>query len=519
MRVDLDKFTQLYDHLCEIDLVGTVAGIRPSLASLAKVRSAISKGAPFLPGIYREQYYKPLDGALPHVMEKLAHEVKSGQKSQDEMATELEWLAAGIYQHAPKATGVDASSELKRLSAVVSDLFRSFLDRDKRSAAGINLVATTPPLALFQSEGQRGPFTIESDVMKQKVGMSIGVVMLPAPVRNHPVLWAALSHEVCGHDVVHADDGLLPEMAAAVSALFAPDFESRKHPDSKTLNALIWSYWMDEAAADVYGVLNMGPAFALNLAAFLAAFRARLAVDFQGKARPTRPALATEASPHEDHTLDDHPVDLLRLHLAAGAIEAMSALDAAKRSDYLHSVEAVAEAVADGAREVSLTGIVPGPAGPIPVEAKIPLAEAAAAARRVGKMIATHKFKKLNGHSIQEIETWDDADEAASEAIARQILNKQSIAGHGDAAQLLAGATLALLQSPAHYKETQALLNEALDHSSRADPIWGALTPAHAFAPHVFRRPQAKMKAAAARTTKPGEKKSAKKSKRGRGKR
>jgi hypothetical protein len=218
--------------------------------------------------------------------------------------------------------------------------------------------------------------------MKQKVGMSVGVVMLPATVRDHPVLWAALSHEVCGHDVVHADDGLLPEMAAAVQSLFAPVSAPRKPLDGASLNALIWSHWMDEAAADVYGVLNIGPAFVLNLAAFLAAFRARLAMDFQNKPRPATPAVSTDAAPQEDKTIDDHPVDVLRLHLAAGAIEAMGALDSARRSAYLDSVEAVAATLAAGAKEVSLAGPVPGPAGPIPVETKIPRAEAAAAAPR-----------------------------------------------------------------------------------------------------------------------------------------
>jgi hypothetical protein len=80
VRVDLAKFVQLYDHLCEIDLTGTVSGIRPSLASLANVRAGISKGAPFLPGVYRE-HDRPLDGALPHVMEMLTHQVKSGRRA------------------------------------------------------------------------------------------------------------------------------------------------------------------------------------------------------------------------------------------------------------------------------------------------------------------------------------------------------------------------------------------------------------------------------------------------------
>ena len=84
-------------------------------------------------------------------------------------------------------------------------------------------------------------------------------------------------------------------------------------------------------------------------------------------------------------------------------------------------------------------------------KADIPMPAAADAARKVGHMIATRKFKALNGHSIQDIETWDDDDEAAAEAIAARVLQRQAIAGHGDDAQLLAGVTLALLQDPALY--------------------------------------------------------------------
>jgi hypothetical protein len=518
MPVDVQKFTRLYDHLCKIDLTGSVPGIRPALSSVADVRAATSRGAPFLPLIYRQNFHEPLNAALPHVMEKLKQEVKSGQKSPTEMTTMLESLYAGIYQHGPRVTRIDSSAELRRFLAVVSNLFRSFVDRDKRVAAGVKLVTRTPPLAFFQSDSKQGPYTIESDLMQQHFGMSIGVVSLPATYRDHPVIWASLSHEVCGHDVVHADDDLLPEMIAATRALLAPGFAPRKHLDTATLNALIWSYWMDEAAADVYGALNMGPAFIFNLTAFLAAFRARIAVTVHHKPRPAKPVVSTEAHPrdaeHGDNKMDDHPIDILRLHLAAGAIEAMTALSAKKRADYVAGVEALAEAVAGGAKEVTIEGIIDvGPADRIPIKAAIPMSEAAAAARQVGKMIATKPFKALNGHSIQDIETWDDTDEASAEAIAALILRGQSIAGHGDDAQLLAGATLALLERPEIYKEAQSLLNDALDDSYRTDPIWGALEADHAFAPHVFRRPQSRMKAAAARAAKPGEKKSAKKSK------
>src|SRR5579864_1694695 len=145
MRVDLHKFTELYDHLSKIDLTAEVRGVRPSLSTVAEVRAATAKGAPFLPQIYRQNFSTPIDAALPHVMEQLTAEVKSGAKSPAEMTAMLEWLYAGIYQHGPRVTKVNASAELKRFLAVVSNLFRSFSDRDKRAAAGVKLVTMTPP--------------------------------------------------------------------------------------------------------------------------------------------------------------------------------------------------------------------------------------------------------------------------------------------------------------------------------------------------------------------------------------
>jgi hypothetical protein len=275
---------------------------------------------------------------------------------------------------------------------------------------------------------------------------------------------------------------------------------------------------MDEAAADVYGVLNMGPAFAPSLAAFLAAFRAHIKTDIKGEKRPARPGVAVEASPRDneggDDTLEDHPVDLLRFYLLLGAIESMAKLDSARRADYVAAIEDIARLVAGGANTIHIEGMVNlGSGKPIPVKADMPLAEAAEAARKVGKMIATKKFEALNHHGIQDIETWDDADEAAAEAIAARILQRQSIVGHGDDAQLLAGATLALLQKPERYDEAQSLLNAALDESFRTDPVWRDLTASHVFAPHVFRRPKAKARAAAAKTKRPTGKSAPKKGK------
>jgi len=51
----------------------------------------------------------------------------------------------------------------------------------------------------------------------------------------------------------------------------------------------------------------------------------------------------------------------------------------------------------------------------------------------------------------------------------------------GDDAQLLAGATLALVENPARYGKVTAALNDALDNSFALDPIWGKPKTDHAY--------------------------------------
>src|SRR5215813_437765 len=514
MKIAIAEFTGLYDQFLKIDFTGKVPGIRPKLANARDVKAATAKGAPFLPEVYRQNFHAPMDAALPHVLVNLKHDMDVGKKTPAEAQTRLEVLYAPVYQHGPGVAKVNAGPQLRRFLAVVSNLFRSFTDASKRASAGVELVAVTPPLACFQADtGAQGPYTIVSDLMQQHLNVNIGIVSLPATYRDHPVIWSVLSHEVCGHDVVHADQGLLAEMTDAVQTLLAPDFRPHGQLDHAALNALLWSYWMDEAAADVYGVLNMGPAFAVSLAAFLAAFRAHIKTDIKGEPRPAKPTVATEASPRDnlggDDTLEDHPVDLLRFYLLLGAIEAMAELDQAKRAEYVAGIEDIARLIGNGVTTIHIEGIaILGPGRRLPVKDDIPLLQAADAVRKVGRMIATEKFKALNHHSIQEIETWDDADEAAAQAIAARISAKQSIVGHGDDAQLLAGATLALLKEPTLYAKVQEMLNDALDDSFRTDPIWREFAASHVFAPHVFRRPGAR--AAAARAKRPAEKRSKK---------
>ena len=491
MQVDLQKFTQLYTRLCDIDFTGTIAGLRPNISGASNIQAAMAEGAPVLPLVYRQSYVDPLGAGLQSLLATLQQAVSLGQIPAQRMTTIIEGFYAPIYEHATTVTSIDVRQELRRFLAVVSNLFRSFVNENKRKSINVPIVTDTPPLAFFQTDSRQGPYTITAETMRKQFGTDVGIVSLPATYRADPVLWASLTHEVCGHDVVHADEKLVPELVGAVRAMFTSSFDPHHDLNPDTLNALLWSYWIDEAVADAYGVLNMGPTFPLNLAAFFAALRGVAAHKLDNQALPAAPRLSAVALQRDpsggDTDMDEHPIDVLRLQLAIGVIDSLPRLDAAKRADYIASIEAVADAATGGATEVRLQGDVKiSHSDFITVDTAMPMAVAAAAARRVGNLIATKQLAALNNRTIQDVETWDDADEETAAGVAANIAAGRSVVAFGDDAQLLAGATMALVDDPTKYDSATTLLNAALDDSFNTDPIWGLMQPDSMFAPTLF---------------------------------
>jgi hypothetical protein len=465
MAVDASRFIQLCERLAEIDLFGTDAPAPPwgKQPTVPRVRKAIEAGAPALPLAYQTTYAAPLNDNLETVLTRAGAMTES--------------FAAPIYELAVDST---VRPQLRRFLAVISDLYRSFLSKSKRTAINVPLTGQLPPLASFKNSGEEGPFTIPNDAVSDLFGSEVGVVSLPSTYRNDPLLWAALAHETGGHDVVHADPGLMSELADGARTLLgggAPAPGST--PTDAQVDGLLWSYWMDEAVADVYGLLNVGPEFALNLTAFFAAINARLSSD-------PMPTLGTSSGPmgRNDPFLDVHPTDLLRIHLAIGAVESLAGLATETRSSYVADLKSLAELCAQGATEIVLQGNVPVDADHfLRLNARRPLADMQESARRVGAFIATAKLTALRGHSIQEIETWDDADETTARQIADALTADSPTADMGDDAQVLAGATRCLLANPEAYAAVTQNLNEALDRSFATDPIWLAPTPDGIVAP------------------------------------
>ena len=82
--------------------------------------------------------------------------------------------------------------------------------------------------------------------------------------------------------------------------------------------------------------------------------------------------------------------------------------------------------------------------------------------------------------------SWDDADETAANKISAAILAGQPIDSLGDDAQLLARATIALLEQPKLYASATTLRNRALDRSFATDPIWAKPAADRIIAPRRF---------------------------------
>ena len=469
MSIQANQFTKLCQILARIDLFGQGPPAPPWQGHFteAAVRRAIDTGTAGLPLVFWSGYVAPLEQHLGGVMGL----VTVGRLP----ASLVESLAGAVYQHAP---GSVVQPELQRFLAVVSNFYRSFLSATQRANLNLPLIEQLPPLAMFQHDGNDGPFTLPADSVAQLCGARLGVVSLPSTYREHPLLWASLAHETAGHDVLHADPGLLDELAAGVRRMFGGGpIRSGRKPTVAQLNGALWAYWMDEAASDVYGLLNIGPEFALNLAAFFAAMNARI----DGGAVP---ALRTQSGQNGegDPSLDVHPTDLLRLHLAIGVVEQLAGLAATTRAQYVAALKGLAVQCGQGATTIELQGDLEISAGHwLSVNASLPLAPMQEAARRAGGFIATAKLRALGGHGIQEIETWDDTDEHAAQTIAELLRNDAPVVDRGDDAQLLAGATLALLDQPQQYDRVTARLAAALDRSFALDPIWGTPQPDHAY--------------------------------------
>jgi hypothetical protein len=387
----------------------------------------VRAAAPYLPISYQEMYVKPLINSMAHLV-----------RSHDDVRVVHDYseiLVGAVVQHFPDNP---VRFPLRQFLAVVSNLYRSFLSPKKRGDARVPLsVPSLPPLGVFHhvASGNKralpGPVAFTSTMNKLLCGADIAVMVLPIGFYRSPITWAPLAHEATGHSVLQADPQLLPDLVDGIRAMFGLSQISPGETLTReqSLGAL-WAYWAEEAASDVLGLLNIGPSFAISLAAILAANRS---------SDLSKPILAVQAG-DDRGMVGPHPIDVLRIHIAIGVLDCLTGLSRKRKADYARLLRRIADFCAHNAynqgygsaNKVRVKGRIPIHGDhSVQVDFELPISEATATARRVGGFIASFRVSALANKSIQDLETWDESDEDLAQSVCERLIDPVTVLRNG----------------------------------------------------------------------------------------
>lgn len=440
--------------ICRWDL--DTKSLAPTLR-LGHLRQRLADSLPALPPPYRaaygERFLEHLDHWAALISAQLCQDIADGI----DRATAL-WnarLRAETFVEAVTNWSDPAHKPaLRRFALVVAEIYTASLLEPPTPEDRL------PPLVCFASPPDAGAATLNQEVVRQHCRATIGLVSLPVHFGNAVLLWPALAHEVGGHDVLHTIPGLLDELVSCLD----------QQVDAGGWNPL-WRAWMEETAADVLGLLNIGPAAAVSLAAYLAASRSYDLV-------PPGPlgALGSTIVSRLGQPLDSHPPDILRICVARGVLKGLDPQLGRIWAPLLDEIIRLGAAAAPliipdpphapprpNPRDISLVsnGIASLPG--------LPFVEAARTAMSIGTLIATSPLRALNGQSLQDRVCWDMDDEAIAAEICARALAGENLDGLGDSGHLLAGATMALLQG-GRPNQIAAALAAALDAACTPAP-------------------------------------------------
>lgn len=359
----------------------------PDPASFRALRSRLARASADLPAAYRDAVAAPLLRRLDALGADGFAEVLAGDPDRVGEARLLLDAAQAVIQ---RGEGYEARATAA-FQEVVSDLYEGFLSAEARRGVKPPDAGVLPPLVRWGSSAD-GPYTWPATATAG-LGVGAGVVSLPAANASGGLLaWAALAHETAGHDVVDADRGLEAELGRAVRERLLAD----------EMGPALADYWADrigESAADVLGVLNMGPAAAVSLIGYFRALNAAW-----GGPGTLRNVGSAE---------DPHPADIARAYLAAETVRLLSFEGAGRWADRL-------EAEAD--RDLGRIRL-----GDVNVTAGVARASAAAVARA----IAGTRLEALEGRALREVQDWTDRDEAIVAALRRTVREGGGRAGAG----------------------------------------------------------------------------------------
>jgi hypothetical protein len=419
----------------------------PNPTSLADLKGRLAGAQDKLPPLYRQALYAPFLA----VVGKLSDADFARIARNPNIASFFFDFAQAILQHAEgylsPATGA--------FQEVVADLYDGFLSHEDRSHIKLPDRDTITPIVKWGNP-EDGPYTITIESARQ-IDVECAIVNLPPAIAAGVlVAWSSLAHETAGHDIAHADEGLVPEMRQSVRQAIL----GTRTIGTAALKSTLADYWgtcIDETSADIMGILNMGPAPAIGMIPFFRSFLAQY-----GQPPHLR---------NDGPAADPHPADILRVMLGAAAVKLLSFRDA---SDWAAAI------LAEGLKDLTTIHLNGGWATKgVPVDA----AAAQKSADIVAATLITTPFETLHHHSLQEIQDWHESDEQIAQGL-RAVLRKQSPPPPQElegvyAAHLVAAAVYEALEVTQPIAPLFQSMVQVLKQMHDANAAWGPMYVMH----------------------------------------
>jgi hypothetical protein len=392
-----------------------------------------------IPPLYMQTLYDPFMKRLQSLGQYEFYRILNEDPKRQSTAGLLFDIAQSILQ---RAEGFEKKASAA-FQEVVSDLYDGFLSVEDRAGVALPDEEVIPPLVKFGNP-ESGPYTWPVDATKY-FGLQTAIVNLPpANAREGILAWSALAHETAGHDILHADKGLLADVSIAVRDAL------NKNSKTKPL-ASYWASRIDESASDVLGILNMGPAPAIGLIGYFRGLNAA----YSGVAE------LRNDGPYND----SHPADILRGFLAAATVKQLEFSSAADWSSVLED---------ETHKDVKKIEIE---------EKHISEADAKLSAQIVSSVIVTHPMPSLENHAFGDFQTWRDSDEQITEQLQSMLTKSQQppsdLIEGVYAAHLVAAATIAALKTGANISLLFERMLDLLKAMNDKNPSFGALGIQH----------------------------------------
>jgi len=392
-----------------------------------------------LPPLYLETVYEPFIKALDKLGQTGFTRILLSDPTKEHAAGLMLDIAHAILQNGEgyRERATDAFQE------VVSDLYDGFLSAEDRRGIKPPDLGIIPPLVKWGNPGF-GPYTWPVSAASN-FGLQTGIVSLPPAQANRGLLgWATLGHETGGHDILHADTGLIEELAQSV-------YQALKQQNMGNDLPEYWSDRIDETASDVMGLLNMGPAAGIGLIGYFRGI---------GAAR-NRGATLRNNGPENDM----HPADILRGYLAAATVNLLE-FDGA--SEWARILKAETD---KDLSTIRLAGKV------------VSAEEARESARIVASTLVQNRMETLENHALGQVQNWRNEDENIVKQL-RSLLTtanplSRDLASGTFAAHVVAAAVTEAVSKdadiPMIYERMLAILKEMHD----TNPSWGPLFVLH----------------------------------------